>query len=370
MKDTFKAIQFDRKQRVAFLVILVLIFIGSVVNIKGFTTDKKQMEDVINLDDVITQKYYYKKYYQSKYKKSYSSNKSSGSPSKGNKGYSDNNNSINQTKEKNNGIDPAANSRVIDTISQVTVPDDYTLVSNDSISDTEKAVLPFTLSAFDPNVATKDDLMLMYLPEKWIDNIIAYRSKGGIYRQNQDVKKLYTTTDALYNQVEPYLNITDEGIYQLEEKQALADEAANQAWLEEVILTSQFLEINTLNEETLIKLPKVTPALARKINKYKHLLGGYYQLEQLLEVYDMEASIYDAIVPYLICDPIIEVIDINADDLTRLNRHPYIGYKKTKVIMRYRNQHGKFDSVDGFKKVGVWNSEEFAKLKPYLSVGK
>ena len=377
MKDSFKAITFNRKQRVAFFVILLLIGVGSVINIGGFVSERQKMQDVVSLDEVITQQYYYKKYYKSKYKKSYTGRKN-GSYSKGNsKNFTNSNSSANSANWKtsksyyqsDSSVSNSVAHSALDTLSTVSVPSDYTLEARDTATiPSEKSSQAFALSEFDPNVATKDDLMLMYLPEKWVDNVINYRTKGGVYRTKEDVKKLYTTTSELYSQIESYLTISEIGITLLEEKQTQDKDAENAAWLEEVIKTSDGFDINTINEETLVKLPLVTASLARKILKYKGILGGYHQSEQLLEVYDMEQSIYDAILPYLSVDPIVELIDINTDDLNTLSRHPYIGYKKAKVIKRYRGQHGDFQSVDQVKKVGVWNTEKFALLKPYLMV--
>ena len=369
MKETFKALQFDRKQRVAFFVILLLILIGSLINIRGFVSERNQMAEIISLDSVITQQYYYKQYYKSKYKSSYPSKKkwrkSNSRNQKGKVGES--------TAKKSGGFDGTdtmmINIELVDTVVAETVPDDYTAEFSDTLVAKDQPSLAFTLSDFDPNLVSKDELMLMYLPERWIDNVIAYRSKGGIYRKKEDLKKLYTTTQVLYDQIEPYLSVSDSGVTLLQEQQNLKEEVANQAWLEEVILSSQFLDINTINEETWIKLPGVTPYLARMINKYKNLLGGYHQLEQLLEVYDLDQDIYEGILPYLKCDPIVEYLNINTEDINVLSKHPYIDYKKAKVIMRFRSQHGLFKSVDQVKKVGVWKKDEFDLLKPYLSIG-
>ncbi len=365
MKDTFKAIELDRKQRIAFLVIIIMIAIGTAINIRGYVTDQNRMEETISLDEVITKKHSFKSYYKSKYQSSYSRGKSNYSSShKTSQGKSkspDKSNSAFTRKWKREQSD--------DTLRVVDVPSDYALESSELLAtNTVKTSIDYNLHPFDPNSVTRDDLMLMYLPERWVNNVIAYRSKGGVYRKKSDVKKLYTTTDELYASLEPYLQITQDGITQLEEQLSQDKEAANQAWLEEIIKTSSLLDVNKINAETLVKLPKVTASIAKKIVKYRNLLGGYHDESQLLEVYDLDQSIFDAILPYLTIDPILELIDINTDDINQLNRHPYIGYKKAKVIQRYRGQHGDFESVAMVKKVGVWKSEKFALLQPYLMV--
>lgn len=362
MKETFKAIQFNRKQRLAFVVVLCLILVGSIINIIGFSSDKKKMEDRISLDDVITQKYYYKKYYKSKYKNSSTfSKKASTSSKKSQSKDSETNQWDKQNHSKSKYL-------AIDTFTQVEVPDDYTHDSTTIKSIKEEVINTTAMSSFDPNVATKDDLMLMYLPEKWIDNVIAYRTKGGVYRSKDDLKKLYTTTSALYVDIEDYVVIDEATIAQLLEKQLSDQQAANEAWLEELVASSNLIDINAANEETLTKLPMVTPSLAKTISNYKNKLGGYHQIEQLQQVYGLDKSIYEKILPYLTCEPIIEHVNVNAKDVNKLNKHPYIGYKKTKIILRYRKQHGLFQSIDQVQKVGVWNKEEFELLKPYLAV--
>ena len=51
-----------------------------------------------------------------------------------------------------------------------------------------------------------------------------------------------------------------------------------------------------------------------------------------------------------------------------LKAHPYIRWQLANMIVDYRNQHGKFASIDDLKKIQLITDEVLNKIKPYLSL--
>lgn len=115
-------------------------------------------------------------------------------------------------------------------------------------------------------------------------------------------------------------------------------------------------------------LPGIGPVLASRIVKYRDRLGGFHSPEQLREVYGIEDSVIERIIPLVQTgNEQLNKIDINQISLDELRRHPYLKWEFAKAIIRYREAHGKFQNADQLKE--IWNLpiEVLEKIRPYLS---
>lgn len=71
------------------------------------------------------------------------------------------------------------------------------------------------------------------------------------------------------------------------------------------------VDVNTADTLLLQRVPGIGPSFARRIYKYRQLLGGYYCVEQLQEVYGMDREKYDQISPYMEVRTAVQPIDLN-----------------------------------------------------------
>ncbi len=62
-------------------------------------------------------------------------------------------------------------------------------------------------------------------------------------------------------------------------------------------------------------------------------------------------------------------IDLNQATKEILQAHPYIRWQIAKWIIDYRQQHGRFQSVNELLQLGQLDQSLFEKLKPYLVIG-
>jgi competence ComEA-like helix-hairpin-helix protein len=68
---------------------------------------------------------------------------------------------------------------------------------------------PFTIKKININTATIDDLKSHpYIKYGIANNIIAYRNQHGPFLNKEDIKKIMTITDEVYNKIYPYLEIS------------------------------------------------------------------------------------------------------------------------------------------------------------------
>ena len=128
------------------------------------------------------------------------------------------------------------------------------------------------------------------------------------------------------------------------------------------------VELNTADTTTLKKVPGIGSAFAKRIVGYRALLGGYYTVTQLAEVYGMDDERYAALQPWFTVDPShIHVIAINKIPQDSLQRHPYISYAQARVIIRLRNQKGKLTGWENLQLLNEFTDQDKSRLQPYLS---
>ena len=127
-------------------------------------------------------------------------------------------------------------------------------------------------------------------------------------------------------------------------------------------------ELNTADSLDLVQLYNIGPVIARRILRYRTMLGGYVSTEQLREVYGIDSSRYNDIAPHLTTDPKrITQIDINSADIDRLKRHPYLDYYQAKAIIRLREEKGPYLSVTDILNIPIIDQETYNRIEPYLT---
>lgn len=193
--------------------------------------------------------------------------------------------------------------------------------------------------AFDPNTVSLDDLQRLGLTLRQAESIENYRSKGGRFRTKTDFLKMYVVSDTLYARLEAFIEIAR-------------------------------LELNTADSTALVELRGIGPYYARKILEYRERLGGFLEKEQLLEIEGFGQERYDGL-----CDE-IEVdaskchwLDLWNASESSLARHPYLGTKGARSIVRYK---ALYDStrwtLADLEHERVLPVENIEKLKKYIEI--
>jgi DNA uptake protein ComE-like DNA-binding protein len=127
------------------------------------------------------------------------------------------------------------------------------------------------------------------------------------------------------------------------------------------------VELNRADTLTLMRIPGIGPAYARRITGYRGILGGYHRIEQLQEVYDMYEELYERIVPYLSVDPsLIARIPVNRSSLDKLRAHPYINFYQAKAMIEVRKKRGTLTGVEELQLLEEFGPDDWIRLTPYL----
>ena len=190
---------------------------------------------------------------------------------------------------------------------------------------------------FDPNTVTREDLQRLGLSARQAESIENYRSKGGRFRSTSDFQKMYVVSDTLFARLEPYIDIPK-------------------------------LELNGADSAALVSLRGIGPYYARKILDYRDRLGGFWRKEQLLEVEGFDADRYAGCADEVtVDDRKIRKVDLWHASDTLLARHPYLGPKGARSIVRYRELYDSTRwSLPDLAAERVLSQEIIEKLEKYI----
>ena len=113
----------------------------------------------------------------------------------------------------------------------------------------------------------------------------------------------------------------------------------------------------------------IGPVLSARIVRYREMLGGFTHAQQLREVYGIEEEVYQRMLGHFdVLIPSIKKININQDSISFLAKHPYLSYKTSRAIIKYRAQHGDYQSVNDLKKIYSISDSLFQRIVPYLKI--
>lgn len=215
------------------------------------------------------------------------------------------------------------------------------------------------LFKFDPNKITLQQWQQLGLSIKQAQSILNYRNKGGKFYRPADLKKMYALPPQQYTQLEPYIDIPPNSFPIYSNHQQLSNKRNT---------VNIIVEVNGADTIELDKVRGIGAAFARRIVKYRQKLGGFYQKEQLMEVFGIDSTKYLEIKEQIAVDAKqIVKINLNTADFETLRNHPYLKYKEINAIIQYRKQHGNYNSMEDLKKVLILTPQNIQRLAPYLS---
>lgn len=125
------------------------------------------------------------------------------------------------------------------------------------------------------------------------------------------------------------------------------------------------VDINSADTSELRKLPGIGEKRALNIVKFRTSLGGFYSVEQLAEVYSMDAALVERLRKYLVCNGDVAKIDINNTNPYKL-WHPYLKGELIKSIKKNLKSGKKYKSFEDIKAEEGFNEELNGRAERYL----
>ena len=126
------------------------------------------------------------------------------------------------------------------------------------------------------------------------------------------------------------------------------------------------VDINTADTAELRKLPGIGEKRAMNIVKYRTSLGGFYTVEQLAEVYSIDAELVERLKKYIVCDGnSVAKIDINNIIPYQL-WHPYLKGELLKTIKQRIKNGKRYKSFDEIKAENGYDENLNGRAEKYL----
>jgi competence ComEA-like helix-hairpin-helix protein len=217
------------------------------------------------------------------------------------------------------------------------------------------------LFVFDPNTVSMEQLQQLGFREKTATTLLKFRSRGFVFKEKKDLQKVYGISDKFYARLVPYIVIKETAAPHLQMMQEKTQAPAQPA----KTIEPAKIELNSADSSALVSLNGIGPAYARRILKYRSILGGFITAEQLKEVYGFTEELYDKVKPSVTVDAgLVRRIRINTDDFKTLNKHPYLSYELTKSICNSRRQGAV--TTESLKDL-LKDDALYRRLSPYLT---
>ncbi len=240
-----------------------------------------------------------------------------------------------------------------------------------------------SLFAFDPNTASKEELLALGLKSYVADNLINYRSKGGRIKTPADISKIYGISDYQIKRLTPYIQIapalkkttnTNEKHRNWEKEERVIQETQHESKPIEYAMVP--FDPNTVSEEELIQMGWQDYPIKSLLN-YRKKGGQIRKTEDLQKLYGVDSSLYAAAAPYIqiaaaeepspASDVISEVVEfalisLNSANEEELKNIKGIGAARAKAITEYREKLGGYLSTDQLREISILDDASIAAL--------
>lgn len=224
------------------------------------------------------------------------------------------------------------------------------------------------LFQFDPNILSRDGWEKLGLKEKNIRTILNYRNKGGKFFKAEDLGKIYGLDNEDYERLLPFIRINGSNIKKDSASPTFTSSSQSSKVTPQHFRQYSIININEADTTAFIALPGIGAKLATRIINFREKLGGFYSVEQVGETFGLPDSTFQKIKQYLeIKDLDLRKLNINTATVEELKSHPYLKWSIANPLVAYRNEHGPFTSIEEIKNIPSLTSDIFNKIAPYLT---
>jgi competence ComEA-like helix-hairpin-helix protein len=224
---------------------------------------------------------------------------------------------------------------------------------------------------FNPNLIDETQWESLGLPKYMADRIIKYRQKGGKFKIKRDLLKIYGFPPALYEQLYAHILLPDTIAFnrKFERNEKQTEKKEFKPFTAKKENTIAVFNLNRADTTQFKQLKGIGSALSKRIVKYRDLLGGFISKEQIREVYGLDSTVIHELFQfgYLEENAPFRKLNVNTASVQELDAHPYISPKIANIIVSYRQQHGKYTSIENLYNIRVLDKATLEKLTPYLS---
>jgi len=220
---------------------------------------------------------------------------------------------------------------------------------------------PLKLHDFDPNAISREEWLLMNLPEKVFNGLEKYRAKGGKIKKPDAILKLYNLDPKIAQQMLPFVKL-DSSLFAKKKF-----EFKNKLPFPEKPKYVPF-NINEADTTQLMSVFGIGRGIANRIVRHRDGLGGFLSKSYIYDVFGLDSSVVEElfIKAYLPENPTIRKTKINIATEEELAKNPYIRKGFARIIVKYRTQHGDFKKAEDLLQIKIIKADLVVKVGPYL----
>jgi len=217
------------------------------------------------------------------------------------------------------------------------------------------------LFMFDPNTVSQAQLIALGFSEKRASIFLKFRNRGFIFRKKEDLLKVFGISGNFYESLRPFIRIENKNIT----ARIFVSKNEETKEIPKQKTTISAIELNSADSVSLKSLNGIGSVYAKRILKYRNILGGFTNVEQLREVYGFNDEVYNKIKSSVsVNSTLIKKVNLNKDDFKVVNKHPYLSYELTKTIFDFRRKNN--INATNLKDL-LGDNSLYGKLLPYLT---
>ncbi len=129
----------------------------------------------------------------------------------------------------------------------------------------------------------------------------------------------------------------------------------------------EIIDLNTADSMELQRIPGIGEVFARRIYKYRNLLGGYYTILQLQEVYGMDSERFQKIRPFFVIRTAPYRTPWRSLTPDSIPFHPYLNHVQRAAIRQWVRKYGTISSWQQLKEMGEFSQDDSVRLSHYFS---
>lgn len=253
---------------------------------------------------------------------------------------------------------------------------------NEGAEEVQKDKPKYAFKFFDPNKVTVTELDKMGLPYLVIINWMKYLEAGGSFYHPEDIAKIYGLDSILAQELSNYVVFSENKNSNVNRSNNHFKSASihtsvgrlsgeNHRTISERRPASDIdtfiVDLNSATAEDLKKIKGIGNVLSQRIIDFRELLGGFYDREQVKEVYGISKELYENINHHFVINTgVYRKISINRASIFYLRKHPYLNFYQARDIIEYRKKKGYITSKQQLKSIPSIDEETLKKLLPYI----
>ena len=219
----------------------------------------------------------------------------------------------------------------------------------------------YRLQYFDPNTVDSLTLRRMGLSGFTARNVLRYREKGGVFRDEESFSRIYGLTSEQFRVLRPYIVIKKES---RKSQDTVPVFERKPRILSEKYPEGTVLDLNKADTNALKRVPGIGSVLSKRIVAYRERLGGFYEVKQLQDLSHIGEEVNRW---FCVKADSLRKLEINKAGLEELRRHPYMNFYRAKAILEYRRKRGKIKSLSQLSLFEEFSGKDLLRLSPYLS---